>query len=536
MADRRRPGSPRYQQALDHAVPLRLELSTGVPDPELLPDLAAALRRTAVPAAPGSYLDAPVVAELAELLRADWPYPVDDLAVVDGAMDGLDLVTRALLDVGERVAVESPGFPPLLDLLEASGAEVVGVPVDDEGMSVDALRAAGRVHAIYLQPRAQNPTGVSLSARRAEQLAALAQGWNATVVEDDSAGAVAATDPVSVGRHAPERTVHVRSFAKSHGPDLRLAALSAPPELAARVQGLRQLGQGWTSRLLQRVLHSLLTDPAALATVARAREVYRERRSRLVAALAGHGIEVGGSDGLNVWVPVADETAALARLAARGIGVAPGAPFAARPGQPPHVRVTAGLVRGGPCGARRRDRRRGAGGGPDPGVTSWRRGLYRRASRTEHGTHGEEVTHGRAGRDRCGAGGGRRPGAPGRVARGAGRPGTGAGRPGRGPGPWGSALHAVVGRLITEFALHVEVTEGPAGLHQSILSGDLRLANQVAALVEEHKTIAADIAELAARVETAPDTPAPDRRRPPCASTARRCWAGSCGTASAAPT
>ena len=66
-----------------------------------------------------------------------------------------------------------------------------------------------------------------------------------------------------------------------------------------------------------------------------------------MAALAEHGIEVGGSDGLNVWVPVADETAALARLAARGIGVAPGAPFAARPGQLPHIRVTAGLVRDG---------------------------------------------------------------------------------------------------------------------------------------------------------------------------------------------
>jgi DNA-binding transcriptional MocR family regulator len=347
IADRRRPGSPRYRRALDHAVPLRLELSTGVPDPELLPDLAAALRHTGAPAAPASYLDDPVVAELGALLRADWPYPVDDLAVVDGAMDGLDLVTRALLDVGERVAVESPGFPPLLDLLEASGAELVGVPVDAEGLSAEALRAAGRVRAIYVQPRAQNPTGVSLTAARAGELAALAREWNAVVVEDDSAGAVAASEPVSVGRHVPERTVHVRSFAKSHGPDLRLAALSAPPELAARVQGLRQLGQGWTSRLLQRVLHTLLTDPDAVDTVAHAREAYRERRARLVAALAEQAIEVGGSDGLNIWVPVADETAAVARLAGRGIGVAPGAPFAARTGQPPHVRVTAGLVRAG---------------------------------------------------------------------------------------------------------------------------------------------------------------------------------------------
>lgn len=66
---------------------------------------------------------------------------------------------------------------------------------------------------------------------------------------------------------------------------------------------------------------------------------------------------------------------------------------------------------------------------------------------------------------------------------------------------WGETLHAAIGRLAGEFALHIEVTEGPAGLHQTILLGDLRLANQVDALVAEHKTIALDIAELAAASE-----------------------------------
>jgi hypothetical protein len=72
---------------------------------------------------------------------------------------------------------------------------------------------------------------------------------------------------------------------------------------------------------------------------------------------------------------------------------------------------------------------------------------------------------------------------------------------------WGEQLHVAVDRLASDFALHVEVTEGPDGLHQAILGGDLRLANQVAALVEEHKTIAADIAALAAASD-APVTPA----------------------------
>lgn len=345
VADRQRAGSPRYQRALDRRSAFRLDLSTGVPDPALLPDLTravASLRGAA--AAPGSYLDAPVVPELAEVLRADWPYEADELTVVDGAMDGLELVTRVLVEVGDRVAVEHPGFPPLLDLLEAHRATVVGIPVDRAGMSADALRAAGRVGAVYLQPRAQNPTGVSLTAERAEELARVTRRWNAVIVEDDSSGAVAATDPVSLGMWAPERTVHVRSFAKSHGPDLRLAALSAPAELAARITMLRQLGQGWSSRLLQRVLLALLTDSAASTAVARARDAYAERRAQLVGALAAEGITVGGTDGINIWVPVGDETATVVQLASRGIGVAPGAPFAVLPGQAPHVRVTAGLL------------------------------------------------------------------------------------------------------------------------------------------------------------------------------------------------
>jgi DNA-binding transcriptional MocR family regulator len=358
IADRQRTGSPRYRRALgrggEYGGDFSVDLSTGVPDPALLPELGPALDAlTGAVAAPGSYLDAPVVPELADVLIADWPYPVDDIAVVDGAMDGLELVTRALLAVGDRVAVEHPAFPPVLDLLEARGAAVVGIPVDEAGMSVEALRAAGRVSAVYLQPRAQNPTGVSLTPHRAERLAEIIAGTNAIVVEDDSAGAVAATDAISLGTWLPDRTVHVRSFAKSHGPDLRVAAMSAPPDIAGQVTRLRQLGQGWTSRLLQRLLLALLTDQSSVRAVARARAAYARRRELMVAALAEAGLAVGGNDGLNIWVPVADETATVVRLASQGIGVAPGAPFGVLPGQAPHVRVTTGLLADEPDGLTR---------------------------------------------------------------------------------------------------------------------------------------------------------------------------------------
>jgi DNA-binding transcriptional MocR family regulator len=349
ITDLRDTGPERYRRALRRQTVFELDLSTGVPDPELLPDLGPALRQLRGTPVPGSYLDDPVIPELMELLRADWPYRADELTVVDGAMDALDLAARTLLRFGDRVVVEHPCFPPLLDLLQSIGVEIVGVPVDDEGMLAAALAEAvtAPVEAVFLQPRAQNPTGTSLTPARAEELATILRGAGTRVIEDDSAGAVAATADISLGRWIPRQTVHVRSFSKSHGPDLRLAAMSGPADLIETLVGRRQLGQGWSSRLLQQVLVGLLVDDRAVARVGYAREEYARRRVALATALAAHGVEVRGNDGINVWLPVRDESAALMRLASQGIGVAPGAPFAARPGRVDHVRVTAGLLADG---------------------------------------------------------------------------------------------------------------------------------------------------------------------------------------------
>jgi DNA-binding transcriptional MocR family regulator len=239
----------------------------------------------------------------------------------------------------------------MLDLLDAVGASVVGVPLDAEGVSAEGLAAAlaaCRPVALFLQPRAHNPTGVSTTAARAERLAAILAGHSSvTVVEDDHAGDIAAAPPVSLGTHLPGRTVHVSSFSKSHGPDLRLAAVGGPAALVAAVADRRLLGPGWSSRILQAVLLDLLADPAATAQVALARDEYARRRRALSAALAARGVIATAADGINMWVPVHDQQVAMVELAAHGIAVAPGAPFLVSPLGGDHVRLTVGLVRDG---------------------------------------------------------------------------------------------------------------------------------------------------------------------------------------------
>src|ERR1019366_1506280 len=265
------------------ALATQLDLSTGTPDPALLPNLGRALSELTTAGIPGSYLDDPVLPELLDVLLTQWPYPPAELMVVDGAMDGLDLVSRSLLRFGDRVVVEHPCFPPLLDLLESIGVEVAGVPVDAEGLRPEPLTAALRspIAAVFLQPRAQNPTGASMTEQRARDLAPILAQAGLPVVEDDSAGAVAASAPISLGQWIPDQVIHIRSFSKSHGSALRLAAMSGPSELLREIIHRRQLGQGWSSRLLQRVLLSLLTDPVAIADVDHARDEYTRRRGAL---------------------------------------------------------------------------------------------------------------------------------------------------------------------------------------------------------------------------------------------------------------
>jgi DNA-binding transcriptional MocR family regulator len=341
----------RYTQLSGVNVALPKDLSTGVPDPALLPDLSDALRRIGDGKWAGSYLDAPVLPELESVLRERWPYPPEHLTVVDGAMDALDRIAGAVLRFGDHVLVENPAFAPLLDLLQAVGATVIGVPMDVGGLDPVALRQALRDYrpvALFLQPRAQNPTGTSMSMDRGETLAQiLIEAPNLLIVEDDHAGDIASAPPVSIGAYLPDRTVHVASFSKSHGPDLRLAAVGGPAHVIDAVSDRRLLGPGWSSRLLQGVLLDLLTDPRVIAQVATARDTYAARRAALLAVLHAHGVGATAADGINLWMTVPDQQNALVALAAHGVAAAPGAPFCVQPLADDHLRITAGLVTGG---------------------------------------------------------------------------------------------------------------------------------------------------------------------------------------------
>jgi DNA-binding transcriptional MocR family regulator len=193
--------------------------------------------------------------------------------------------------------------------------------------------------AAIITPRGQNPTGAVLDERRARDLHAVLAGAPQTlVIEDDHLGLVAGSELHTTVAGFP-RWAATRSVAKALGPDLRLAVLAGDQETLARVQGRQRCGPGWVSHILQRLVLSLWTDAATQELIARASITYAERRAGLLERLHDRGVRASGASGLNVWVPVDDETGVVGALLQRGWVVAPGMPYRL-PGSSPAIRVT----------------------------------------------------------------------------------------------------------------------------------------------------------------------------------------------------
>lgn len=318
------------------------DLATGNPDPSLLPSIDAALR--------GLRADTHLYGEPAELrsliafataeFAADG-IPAAAVTVTSGALDAIERVLREHTRAGDRVVVEDPTLPAFIDLMTSLGLTPQPCALDDQGLRPDAFDAALSLQtkAVIVTPRAQNPTGAAMSARRATELSRLLRRRAQVVlIEVDPVGPVSGAPVVTLTEAPPEHWVSIRSTSKFLGPDLRVAVVAGDVTTIARVEWRQALGVRWVSHLLQRLTLTLWSDPSSGRRFARAAEVYAQRRQALIDALAAHKVGAYGRSGLNVWIPVREETATVQALAERGWGVAAGERFRLRSG--PAIRVT----------------------------------------------------------------------------------------------------------------------------------------------------------------------------------------------------
>ncbi len=320
------------------------DLASGNPDPALLPPLAPAVARID----PRHRLYGEPAKLEALVALAEQGFAADgvagDVAIVGGALDGIERALQSRLLPGDRIAIEDPTWPRITDLVRALGLVPVPVELDESGVLPDALErglAAGAKAAI-VTPRGQNPTGAALAPERGEELReVLARHPSVVVVEDDYVAAVAGAGYVPVHGTTSQWAV-VRSLSKVAGPDLRIALMAGDPHTISRVEGRQLLGPGWVSHLLQQIAARLLGAAATGRLLARAERAYAERRRALIEALAVRGIRAMGGSGLGVWIPVTEEVSTTQLLLEQGWAVSPGERFRIRAA--PGLRVTTAVL------------------------------------------------------------------------------------------------------------------------------------------------------------------------------------------------
>ncbi|HYI50789.1 MAG TPA: GntR family transcriptional regulator [Microbacterium sp.] len=286
------------------------DVATGNPDPDLVPDTSRALASMA--GRPVLYGE-PVIdpdlerwahAWMTDAVAAGAPMR---LTVTSGAADAVERLLAQALTRDDAVALEDPCFLASIHTVRLGGYRPVPVPVDDEGMTVDGLRAALEqgVRAVVCTPRAQNPSGASLSARRAGQLRDLLGAHPYVLVIEDDHFSMLSREPFhSVIGPGHRRWAIIRSVSKFLGPDMCLAVTASDPETADRLAMRLTPGTTWVSHLLQRLVLTLVTDSDAIAAISRAGAHYAARNAAFAQRLTAHGVPTDAADGLNLWVPV----------------------------------------------------------------------------------------------------------------------------------------------------------------------------------------------------------------------------------------
>ena len=255
----------------------------------------------------------------------------DEIVITSGAQQAIDIIARVLLGRGDVVAMEDPGYQPARRLFLSLGLRVVGVPVDREGIVVEAL--PGRARLVYVTPSHQYPLGVSMTPARRRALLSWAERCGAAIVEDDYD-----TEFRFGGRpleplrtlDASSRVIYVGSFSKTMLPTLRLGFLVAPRSLRDAMHRAKFVADWHTPMLTQAALAEFISDGGFARHLRRMSKIYGERHTLLTSTLErdlGHELEIWPStNGLHIAAVARHLTAKqvdawAARCETAGLGV-----------------------------------------------------------------------------------------------------------------------------------------------------------------------------------------------------------------------
>jgi DNA-binding transcriptional MocR family regulator len=258
----------------------------------------------------------------------------ENVLITSGAINGVFACLLGLAKAGETVLCEALTSPGLISCARMLGLRLIGVPMDRQGMRIDAFKRIARetgARIAVLNPTLHNPTLTVLSPRRREELAAFAKDSGMLLVEDEVYAPLLQNLPVPLAALAPAHVCYVTSFSKAMLPGLRIGYLAAPPHLSERLRNAIRVSTWMPSPMLASLASRWVRDGTAARMIATRRDAGRDRIRIACRLLRSHQV-TAVDEALHVWLTLpppwrADEFAAYLR--GRGISVMPSQDLAA---------------------------------------------------------------------------------------------------------------------------------------------------------------------------------------------------------------
>jgi GntR family transcriptional regulator/MocR family aminotransferase len=338
---------PMSRKTVRHADPI--SFATGIGDAHLFPAedfrkvLQTVMRRDGIAALdygePNGH--APLRETITHILASQGIQTrSENVLITAGSQQALALVSQLLLKPGDVILVESPTYSGALDLFRALNFDVVGIPIDGQGMQVDVLEKLLQQHhpkLIYTIPNFHNPTGTCLSTSRRRQLIVLADRYNIPILEDDFVGDLryeGRSQPALKALDPGGRVIYVSTFSKILMPGLRVGFLVAEGPVYNALVSFKRVNDLATSTLVQRALEAYVTVGRYQSHLRRSCQIFRKRRDVMLAAIQRYlpaDIRLDPPQGgLFIWLQLPEKlsTEKLLSLALEeGVTFAPGNSF-----------------------------------------------------------------------------------------------------------------------------------------------------------------------------------------------------------------
>jgi GntR family transcriptional regulator/MocR family aminotransferase len=286
------------------------------------------------------------IADYLASLRGVQCHP-EQVIIVNGAQQALDILARLFLKEGDEVLVETPGYTAAFALLQAYGARLTALSVDEQGFPVEAIPPTSEARLVFVTPANQFPRGGAMPARRRLELLRWAQDHGALIVEDDYDGALRYEgQPLAAlqGLDHSGHVIYLGTFSKVLFPALRLGYVVLPPPLLPAFVQAKGIVDRGAPTLTQAAVADFITEGHFERHLRRLRATYGDRRALLIRLLrtqlgaeARFAVEPAGLHVMLYLDPAYDEAAIIARATAAGVGVYPGARYHLQENPPPSI-------------------------------------------------------------------------------------------------------------------------------------------------------------------------------------------------------